>query len=105
MRHDEFLMENHKFNHLLIDDVELFTNQAYASRIAKKLKAEVVSVRYLIKNKIWVLATSHPIQFERALKRAAQLVESWPVWKQNILDNCGPVVAREPIMNLDCDCY
>lgn len=106
MRHDDYLQMDGSFKRE-IETVRLFHSGELVARIAVRLKAEVISIEYLLRNKVWTLDKSCKFQFQRALNRATELVESWPLWKQNILDNCGPTVkvAREPIMNLDCDCY
>jgi hypothetical protein len=42
--------------------------------------------------------------FLRALKEAKELVDSWPKWKQNILENSGKStvdVPRKPVINDD----
>lgn len=45
-------------------------------------------------------------EFRKQLEHATKIVESWPKWKQNILEHsASPTVSvpREPVCNYDLD--
>ncbi len=100
MRHEDYLQFDGSFR-ANIESVRLISNRSLAERIAKKLNAEVISIELLLRKKVWILDSRHKFQFDRVLQHVAETVESWPEWKQNILENCGPTVAvpRLPIIN------
>lgn len=99
MCHDEYLQENSIFDRQ-VESVMLFNNGNIAERIAKKLKAEVISIRKLLREKVLILDRGCRFQFERALNRATEAVSKWPEWKQNCLDDNPTVkVPRLPVIN------
>ncbi len=93
MRHDDYLQLDHKFERA-IENVRIFRDGNLAHRIAKKLKGEVLLINRLVREKVWVLDKNCKFQFERALNRATEIVDT------NCLDNRSTLdVPRQPVIN------
>lgn len=97
MRDDTYLMTNGTFDSK-IETVRLYGNNKLAERIAKKLKAEVIPIEFLLRNKVWLLDKSCQFQSSRALKRAVKYVATWPEWKQHTFENSASS-TRKPVIN------